>query len=206
MRRTLLLLSVGLFLGLLIWVIWSLAATRPGTATRPRPTSSAPAAAPATAPEPPSTTGPVLASSTPTPAPAATPNPASDFRLRHAYVLQLDGNSLSLVARQDIEGDFAPPRHPAEEWSRMLRLRLVSADGVVLAEELQPAPDVVCTVLDAHSGGPARPTNYSSPGPVVFQVRMPRFPGAARLVVSRITQPNSPSADLPLGDLDLASP
>lgn len=186
-------------------MIRGLVAGRPenAAAREPHPAS---AAKHATAPVPSSQpAAPSVASAAPA-APAPAPDPASDPRRRRAYVLQLDQGVLSLVSRQDVEGDFAPPHRPPEEWSRMLRLRLVTAAGDVLAEELHPAPDVLCTVLDAHSGGPARPTNYAAPGPVVFQIRMPRFPEAARLVVSRITQPNSPAADIPLGDLDLASP
>lgn len=86
----------------------------------------------------------------------------------------------------------------------MLRLRLLAADGSVLAEEISSAPDQLCTVLDAHAG-PGQPVDYVVPGPVVFQVRLPRADTAVRLDISRITQPEDPARDTALGSLPLAT-
>lgn len=128
--------------------------------------------------------------------------PASDPRRKRALLLRFDRGALSLVEQTALEGDFAPPRRPPEAWSGMLRLRLLAADGSVLAEEISPAPDQLCTVLDAHAGA-ERPVDYVVPGPVVFQARLPRSETAVRLDVSRITQPGDPARDTPLGSLPL---
>lgn len=106
-------------------------------------------------------------------------------------MLSLDKGALALVSQQDVEGDFAPRRRKPEEWSGMLRCRLMSADGGILAEELLPAPDHLCAVLDPRSGS-SKPVNYTVAGPVVFQVRMPRVKDAVRLDISRIIQPGEP--------------
>jgi hypothetical protein len=117
-------------------------------------------------------------------------------------MLRFDQGALSLIEQTALEGDFAPPRRPPEAWSGMLRLRLLAADGTVLAEELSAAPDQLCTVLDAHAG-PGQPVDYVVPGPVVFQVRLPRADAAVRLDVSRITQPDDAARDTALGSLPL---
>lgn len=109
-------------------------------------------------------------------------------RFKRAYILSLDKGALTFLEAQDIEGDFAKPRRKPEEWSGMLRCRLMSDSNVILAEELLPAPDHLCAVLDPNSGS-SKPVQYSVAGPVVFQVRLPRVKGATRLDVSRIIQP-----------------
>ncbi len=145
--------------------------------------------APATAMPPPSATSP-------------SPDPA---RYRRAYLLGLDGGRLSLENTEDVEGDFAQRRVTSEEWPGMLRCRLLSTDGKVLAEELVPAPDHLCTVLDAYDGV-AKPVSYTVPGPVLFQLRLPRLPLATRLDVARITGQGSLARDQPVGTLSLLTP
>ena len=144
--------------------------------------------------------GPVSAVSAPPSSPP--PDPA---RFRRAYLISLDGGKLGLENAEDIEGDFASPRRRQEEWTGMLRCRLVSAEGKVLAEELLPAPDHLCTVLDARDGTP-KPVTYTPPGPVLFQLRLPRRADATRLDIARITGPGALARDLPLGSLSLLPP
>lgn len=131
---------------------------------------------------------------------------ADPAKFRRAYLLALDGGQLKLENTQDIEGDFASRRRARkeEEWAGMLRCRLVSAEGKVLAEEVIPAPDQLCTVLDASAGVP-KPVSYVVPGPVVFQLRLPRVPDAARLEVARITDSGALRRDQPVGSISLIS-
>ncbi|GAA5145972.1 hypothetical protein GCM10023213_38360 [Prosthecobacter algae] len=144
--------------------------------------------------------GPISAVSAPPSSPP--PDPA---RFRRAYLLSLDGAKLGLENAEDIEGDFASPRRRQEEWTGMLRCRLISAEGKVLAEELLPAPDHLCTVLDARDGTP-KPVTYTPPGPVLFQLRLPRRADATRLDIARITGPGALARDLPIGSLSLLPP
>ncbi len=109
-------------------------------------------------------------------------------RFKRAYMLSLDQGKLAFLEAQDIEGDFAKPRRKPEEWSGMLRCRLMSESNAVLAEELLPAPDHLCAVIDPKSGYD-KPVQYTVAGPVTFQVRLPRVKGAVRLDISRIIQP-----------------
>lgn len=127
----------------------------------------------------------------PKPALAAALNDKAGDRFKRAYMLSLDQGALALMEVQDVEGDFAPRRRRAEEWSGMLRCRLMSAAGAVLAEELLPAPDHLCAVLDPKSGT-SKPVSYTVAGPVVFQVRLPRVKEAVTLDISRIIQPATP--------------
>lgn len=150
--------------------------------------------------------GPEVAASPATTEPAKPISTGPDpdpGRYRRAYLLSLDGGKLSLQNEQDIEGDFAQRRGRQEEWSGMLRCRLLDAEGKVLAEELLPAPDHLCTVLDARDGT-AKPVSYTVAGPVMFQLRMPRLNKAARLEVTRITGGGSLSRDQPVGTVNLA--
>lgn len=143
------------------------------------------------------------------PAPPSEPRPRLDDRksgprFKRAYMLSLDQGRLTLVDQQDLEGDFAPKRRKPEEWSGMLRCRLMSADNQILAEELLPAPDHLCAVLDPQTGS-SKPVNYTVAGPVVFQVRMPRVKGAVRLDISRIIQPGETPLEGSLGSIPLPS-
>lgn len=138
------------------------------------------------------------------PIPAAFTQPldsaaADPARHRRAYLLSLDSGKLTLEGRQDIDGDFGRnDDRGMESWPGMLRCRLLSATGAVLAEELMRAPDQLCTVLD---GG--KPVTYRPPGPVIFQARLPRVANAARLDVSRIAARDGAVADIPVGSIPL---
>ena len=84
----------------------------------------------------------------------------------------------------------------------MLRCRLLSENNTVLAEELLPAPDQLCAVIDPKSGSD-KPVQYTVAGPVVFQVRMPRVKGATRLDIFRIIQPTEPVLEGLIGSIPL---
>lgn len=118
-------------------------------------------------------------------------------RYRRAYLLSLDGGALSVVQAQDIEGDFAPSSvgESAESFPGHIRCRLVAADGKVLAEEILPAPDLPCKVVDPRISA-EKPLAFTAPasGPVLFQVRMARVPGASRLDIFRITGSSAPES------------
>lgn len=127
---------------------------------------------------------------------------ADPAHYRRAYLLRLDGGTLSLENTEDIEGDFAQRRGKAQEWSGMLRCRLISEDGQVLSEELLAAPDHLCTVLDSRDGTP-KPVSYIVPGPVLFQLRLPRLAAASRLDITRIISPGALARDMPVGSISL---
>lgn len=150
-------------------------------------------------------TQPSPAPQTATRAPSAEPENLDPARYRRAYVLSLDAGKLGLESVSDIEGDFGKLRGKPEEWSGMLRCSLVSAEGSVLAEELLTAPDHVCRVLDGQQAS-GTPVAYSRPGPVLFQLRLPRVPQAVRLDVARITGPGSLAHDQPVGSISLSNP
>jgi len=144
-----------------------------------------------------------------TPPPASPPAAAGDDktgpRFKRAYMLSLDKGALTFLEQQDIEGDFAPKRRKPEEWSGMLRCRLLSETNAVLAEEVLPAPDHLCAVIDPKSGSD-KPVQFTAAGPVVFQVRLPRVKGAVRLDISRIIQPadaTQPGLEGQLGSIPL---
>lgn len=133
---------------------------------------------------------------------AASGNDKTGPRYKRAYLLSLDKGALAFLEAQDIQGDFAPKRGREEVWSTMLRCRLLSETNDVLAEELLPAPDQVCHVLDPRSDT-TQPVNFTPPGPVVFQVRMPRVNGARKLDIYRILQPGEPPVENLLGSIPL---
>lgn len=204
MKRPLLLLILLLLLG--SFAYWLLGNRATNVASHEKSEPSAEKAAP----EPPSATVPL-------PVPATTKTALSPpqktsgeddptgNRLRRAYMLSLDKGALTFLEQQDIEGDFAKPRRKPEEWSGMLRCRLMSDSNAVLAEELLPAPDHLCAVIDPKSGSD-KPVQYTVAGPVVFQVRLPRVKGAARLDISRIIQPadsTQPGLEGQLGSIPL---
>lgn len=116
-------------------------------------------------------------------------------RYRRAYLLSLDGGALSVVQAQDIEGDFAPSSvgESGESFPGHIRCQLVAADGKVLAEEILPAPDLACKVVDPRIST-EKPLAFTAPGPVLFQVRMARVPGASRLDIFRISGAASPES------------
>ncbi|MES2596838.1 MAG: hypothetical protein V4662_15955 [Verrucomicrobiota bacterium] len=134
--------------------------------------------------------------SAPAPAPASpAPKTAAGEvkegpRFKRAYMLSIDKGAVTFLEAQDIEGDFSTDRQKLDEWSGMLRCRLLSETDAVLAEEVLPAPDYVCTVLDPASQPPT-PVTLNPQRPVVFQVRLPRVKGASRLNIYRIVQPGA---------------
>ena len=89
-------------------------------------------------------------------------------------MLNLDAGKISLVDSEDVEGDFAPDCRPPEAWSGMLRCRLLSESNAVLAEELLPAPDHLCAVLDPKSGS-SELVKFTFAQPALFQLRVPRI-------------------------------
>jgi hypothetical protein len=200
MKRPVIVLLLCVLAGLLGW--WRLHDANE--------TESAPVAAPEASDSQPPTAkdASVSADAANTPSPPAVMNAAATSddktgpRYKRAYMLSLDQGALAFVEAQDIEGDFSPKRGTEEVWSNMLRCRLMSETNAVLAEELLPAPDHVCQVLDPRSGN-AQPVNFTARGPVIFQVRLPRVKGASRLDVFRIVQPGEPAVENLLGSLPL---
>lgn len=127
-------------------------------------------------------------------------------RFRRAYMLSLEGETLALEGVEDVEGDFAVPRRQRAEWGGMLRCRLMTQDGKVLSEELISAPDHVCQVLDSRAAGAdglPKPVRYTAPGPVLFQLKLPRLAQARTLQISRVTGPGGPSGDQQMGTITL---
>ncbi|GEP44193.1 hypothetical protein BGE01nite_34840 [Brevifollis gellanilyticus] len=122
-------------------------------------------------------------------------------RFKRAYMLSIDKGAVSFLESQDIEGDFATDREQLDGSPGMLRCRLVSATDAVLAEEVLPAPDYVCTVLDHNS----KPLTLNPQRPVVFQVRLPRVKGASRLNIYRIIQPGEQPLEGLLASIPLPS-
>ena len=147
-------------------------------------------------------TEPTSAATNASSATSATNDAKTGPRYKRAYMLSLDQGALALVEAQDIEGDFAPKRASEEVWSNMLRCRLMSESNQLLAEELLPAPDQVCQVLDPRSTD-AQPVNFTARGPVIFQVRLPRVKDARRLDIYRILQPGEPPVERLLGSITL---
>lgn len=213
MRRPVTVLILCLLAGLLAWNGLHDNSSAASAEPAPSEPTSAPPSDPATTrtATAPSSREPLItaAATASPPAPPSEPRPRLDDsksgpRFKRAYLLSLDQGRLTLVDQQDIEGDFAPKRRKPEEWSGMLRCRLMSADNQILAEELLPAPDHLCAVLDPQTGD-SKPVNYTAVGPVVFQVRMPRVKGAVRLDISRIIQPGEKPLEGSLGSIPLPS-
>ena len=208
MRRPVTVLILCLLAGLLAWNGLRDSSSAASAEPASPEAVTAPPSGPAT---PPPAREPLITAAAPAspPAPPSAPRPRLDDsksgpRFKRAYLLSLDQGRLTLVDQQDIEGDFAPKRRKPEEWSGMLRCRLMSADNQILAEELLPAPDHLCAVLDPQTGA-SKPVNYTVAGPVVFQVRMPRAKGAVRLDISRIIQPGEKPLEGSLGSIPLPS-
>lgn len=196
MKRPLLLLILLLLLGsLAYWLLGGAADVEKTLAARDtskRESTNAPQTPDAT----------TTAAQTPAPAIPAASDDKTGPRFKRAYMLSLDKGALTFIEQQDIEGDFAPKRRKPEEWSGMLRCRLMAENNAVLAEELLPAPDYVCAVLDPNSGT-SKPVKYTGEGPVVFQVRLPRVKGAIRLDIYRIIQPGEAALEGLLGSIPL---
>jgi hypothetical protein len=201
MRRPLLVLILCLLAGLLAW--WELRMPRLAENVMPPIPKSADKAIAAGTNVPIITTPPTPLTEPPSNQPLE--DKSADPSLKRAYMLSLDQGKLAFLEAQDIEGDFAKQRRKPEEWSGMLRCRLISEKNVVLAEELLPAPDHLCAVIDPKSGSD-KPVPFTVAGPVTFQVRLPRVAGAVRLDISRIIQPadtTQPGLEGQLGSIPL---
>jgi len=196
MKRPLLILILLLMLGLLAYQQMSVA-TKAAAPAASAPVLASSAASPATL-------EPVAKTKSDVAIPKAPLNADGDAgpRFKRAYMLSLEKGLLGLLESQDVEGDFSPQRRKPEEWSGMLRCRLLSENNTVLAEELLPAPDQLCAVIDPKSGSD-KPVQYTVAGPVVFQVRMPRVKGATRLDIFRIIQPTEPVLEGLIGSIPL---
>lgn len=204
MRRPVLVLILCLLAGLLAWSEMRHVAGKEEPISAARMPSPLPQASETKkeTPAKPLTTIPMQAPASTTPPTLAAGDDKTGPRFKRAYMLSLDKGALTFLEQQDIEGDFAPRRRKPEEWSGMLRCRLLSESNAVLAEELLPAPDHLCAVLDPKSGSD-KPVQYTAPGPVVFQVRLPRVKGATRLDIIRIIQPGEPPLEGLLGSIPL---
>ena len=133
---------------------------------------------------------------------AADVSSATDRRA-NAYRLVLDGGRVSLEAVESIHGRFRQ-RRSQTALPGMIRCRLLDADGAVLAEELLPAPDFACLVLDPmvpDSAGAPKPAAMTATGPVVFQTRLPEVAGATVLEIVRIESVSTNSAESATGRL-----
>ncbi|MCX6872898.1 MAG: hypothetical protein NTW21_03690 [Verrucomicrobia bacterium] len=122
--------------------------------------------------------------------------PASPGR-QTAFRLLLDGDSVQLMAVEELQGDFHRRRGRLAWLPGMLYCRLLDAEQRVLAEDTLAAPDRACVVLDPQAAGAdGRPvvTMFSPSGPVVFQVRLPHLEAATELRVSRLTGPRPAGA------------
>ena len=122
---------------------------------------------------------------------------------RTAYRLALAGDTVRLLATDELQGDFHRRRGRLAWWPGMLYFRLLDSRQQVLAEETLAAPEPVCVVLESALPGaadtPRPPAAIASASPVVFQVRLPSVAGAAQLQVYRLTgvRPADANAELP---------
>lgn len=114
-----------------------------------------------------------------------------------ALRLVLAGDKVELLAREELQGDFHQRRGRLAWLPGMLLCRALDAQQRVLAEETLAAPDHACVVMEpqaaAADGMPAA-TAFSSPAPVVFQVRLPNVETATQLQVYRLTGPRPDDA------------
>lgn len=104
----------------------------------------------------------------------------------------MNEGQLALEAVEEIRGDFHRRRGEPDGQSGMLCYRLLDSGQRVLAEEIAPAPDYVCIVLDPNTpdaDGQPLPVRLTPPGPVTFQVRMPKVESATQMKIFRLTGP-----------------
>ena len=124
----------------------------------------------------------------PAPGSAATAPPPA--RVQQAYRFVLSGDQVALEAAEEVRGDFHQRRGGMDWMPGMFYFRLLDSASRVLAEQTIPAPDHQCIVLDPHvvdENGKPKPAAFTPQGPVVFQVRMPKVQGAARMRVYRLS-------------------
>lgn len=201
-------LALGLILLLLLAAggfIWLSGAWQSGpsmASARPMPKTIEAAAKPEKAPD---AEAPKATTVNAVPRPVVTEEMLDPGRFRRAYMLMLDKGKLSLEETNDLQGYFSLPRRKEEEWTGMLRCRLLDSAGKVLAEDVMSAPDQLCVVLDGRGSEP-KPVQLSVPGPVLFQVRLPHVRDAAQLDITRITGAGSFRRDQPVGTIALTGP
>ena len=109
-----------------------------------------------------------------------------------ALRMVLAGDTVELLARDELQGDFHQRRGRMAWLPGMLLCRLLDGQQRVLAEETLAAPDHACVVLAPQTAGMAAmpvATRFSSPAPVVFQVRLPYVAAATQLRVYRLNGP-----------------
>lgn len=124
-----------------------------------------------------------------------------------AFRFLMEEGRVSLQQVDDLKGGWRERRGQLPWWPGMLYYRLLDAEGHLLAEETQAAPDYQCVVMDPRSKGPdGKPmaVHMTQPEPVVFQVRMPKDPRAAKLEVYRLTGPRGGPRE-PTAGIQLAS-
>ena len=113
-----------------------------------------------------------------------------------AYRLILNGETCRLDEIDETRGDFKQIR--AFLWEPgMICCRLLDASGRQLAVETMPAPDRVCVVLDPRTldeNGNHTVVKFNPGGEKMFQTRMPKIEGAAKLQIIRLDggEPTSP--------------
>jgi hypothetical protein len=125
--------------------------------------------------------------------PAAVPaeiTRADGKRELQAYRIAVKGGVLSLDGTERIAGDFHRRRGPQAWMPGMWCVRLLDAEGRVLAEETAQAPDEVCLVGDPRNlgaNGLPQATQFAGAGEeAMLQVRLPPHPDARMLKVYRI--------------------
>lgn len=115
---------------------------------------------------------------------------ADGKRELQAYRLAVKGGVVSLDGTQRIAGDFHRRRGQQAWMPGMWCVRLLDAEGRVLAEETANAPDDVCLVGDPQNIAPnGRPqvTQFAGAGEeAMLQVRLPPHPDARMLKVYRL--------------------
>jgi hypothetical protein len=114
-----------------------------------------------------------------------------------AWRMMLAGDTVELLAQEELRGDFPTRRRHLAWLPGMLLCRLLDGQQRVLAEETLAAPDHACVVLDPQTPGmdgmPAA-TTFAAPAAVVFQVRLPTLHAASQLQVYRLSGPRPADA------------
>ena len=111
---------------------------------------------------------------------------------RTAFRLVMDGDTVRLLATEELRGDFHQRRGRLAWLPGMLYFRLLDKQQRVVAEETLAAPDQACVVVNPHLAaleGKPSPAAVAATAPVVFQVRLPSVASATRLQVYRVTGP-----------------
>lgn len=138
---------------------------------------------------------PANLSSIPTPPPKLDAVPTDNVRADgkrelQAYRLAVKGGVVSLDGTQRLAGDFHRRRGPQAWMPGMWCVRLLDAEGRVLAEETANAPDDVCLVGDPQNiaaNGRPQVTQFAGAGEeAMLQVRLPPHPDARMLKVYRL--------------------